>query len=344
MVTRVLHLILVALTLICDSGNCATFENVSLVLVSRSPEYLRTFFSVYVRSANSLAPYVNPQSFEVIVIVEENVPVLRKNSISNMSKIEEINIVASGVRRIEPGTFHDLPKLQQLNLSGNSLVEIENGVFTNLQVRSLSLQNNQIARLGDRAFNDMNLRFLFLNHNKISTWSSKWFAGNPLKSIQMADNLVQELPAYAFKYLRRFGDRIDVINLSNNKLQRIDGQAFNGLNHLGVVNFQNNLIEVLPSNVFRSGSEINTLDVTNNKISDLTGAFTGLKINHLRLGNNSLSCLPNNFLSANQIYYLHVEDNAFTCHCVKKLLIWKEQFYVVVKSSDNKCVTSESRK
>jgi Leucine-rich repeat (LRR) protein len=170
-----------------------------------------------------------------------------------MSKIEEINIVASGLRRIEPGTFHDLPKLQQLNLSGNSLVEIENGVFTNLQVHSLSLQNNQIARLGDRAFNDMNLRFLFLNHNKISMWSSKWFAGNPLKSIQMADNLIQELPAYAFKYLRRFGDRIDVNNWSNNKLQRIDGQAFNGLNHLGVVNFQNNLIEVLPSNVFRSG-------------------------------------------------------------------------------------------
>ncbi|KAH0822222.1 hypothetical protein GEV33_000569 [Tenebrio molitor] len=128
--------------------------------------------TIRIRHDDTLVEYVNNQPLSVVHIKDQKIPVLTRDSVSNLPNISEIVITGSGVKEMHAGAFHNLPSLKFLNLSGNLLEEIRDEVFSNLvELEWLHLENNRIATLGDKAFNNLpTLQHLFIDNNKIAIW------------------------------------------------------------------------------------------------------------------------------------------------------------------------------
>ncbi|KAH0557410.1 chaoptin [Cotesia glomerata] len=210
----------------------------------------------------------------------------------NTKNIQVLLLSHNNIAEIPAETLRSLKKLRILDLSFNRLRTLPDNLFTDATIESLDLSNNQFMRLPTKAITGTAAA-------SISILDLSW---NFLSSINVADSINK------FRSLT-------YLDLSYNRLVRLDDGVFTELHHLTYLDLSNNKQLILENHgrtFFGLDDSLLTLGLSN--ISLLT--IPELPFRHLRtlyMSNNELASIPAELASnLSSLHHLDLSHNDLT--------------------------------
>ncbi|XP_065190219.1 protein artichoke-like [Sycon ciliatum] len=211
------------------------------------------------------------RSFSNLAILENlvfsvgfgNISMIESEAFYNLSGLVKIDLSKNRISTIQSQGFTGLPKLTTVNLSHNSIMHLPSNAFVLLpQLGTLDLSNNRFPRF--RGFLELPaLTVLNFSHGFGSV------------------NTIETETFYNMSFLTK-------LDLSNNKLSRIQSRAFVGLESVTEIDLSNSTISALPADTFVMLPNLTTLHLQNNSLWRLpAGFFSGIpKLSRIWLLNN----------------------------------------------------------
>lgn len=228
-----------------------------------------------------------------------------------------------------------LQELQELDLSFNQIQFIsETGVASLKNLRALYLHHNKINQVAELSLSALSrLTVIDLSHNLLSSLPSRIFRDSgELRQLFLQNNSLTTLPTELFKGLSKLSVldlshneinsdhltretlldliRLVILDLSNNRLKRINGSIFESQYSLQVLNLNNNDISDILDNSFASLYNLDTLILSANSLKRVDSqAFKGLYV------------LQKLFLSENEISTIHEQAFVNCCSSLTQLYL-----------------------
>ncbi|XP_067246879.1 leucine-rich repeats and immunoglobulin-like domains protein 3 [Chanodichthys erythropterus] len=169
----------------------------------------------------------------------ESIPDLGPNA-GNLSSLILAN---NKISRISSERLSSLVALETLDLSNNNIVEVRAGAFPALPLKNLFMNNNRISTLEHGCFSNLSssLLVLKLNKNRLSSIPPKIFPLPHLQHLELSRNRVRRIEGLTFHGLHGLRS----LKIQRNGVTRLMDGAFWGLNNMEVLQLEyNNLTEV----------------------------------------------------------------------------------------------------
>ncbi|KAI4458681.1 slit [Holotrichia oblita] len=245
------------------------------------------------------------------------------------------------IHSVTPQTFSSPCGLdiQILDSSFNHFVLIPASGFSVLRrLKELYLHHNEISMVADRALAGLRALQIFdLSHNKVVALPSELFkdASGAIKEIYLQNNSISVLAPGLFANLEQLlaldlsmnhltsnwinGDtfsgliRLVLLNLSYNRITKLDPSFFRDLYTLQILNLNHNSLETIPADTFAPMNNLHTLLLSYNKITYLDAySLNGLYVlSLLALDNNSLKGIhPEAFRNCSSLQDLNLNGNS----------------------------------
>ncbi|XP_056312273.1 leucine-rich repeats and immunoglobulin-like domains protein 3 [Danio aesculapii] len=191
----------------------------------------------------------------------ESIPDLGQNA-GNLSSLILAN---NRIGRVSPERLSPLLSLETLDLSNNNIVEVYAGAFPPIPLKNLFLSNNRISTLELGCFSNLSSSLLVLKLNK---------------------NRLNSIPAKIFSL-----PHLQHLELSRNRLRRVEGLTFQGLHGLRSLKMQRNGISRLMDGAFWGLNNMEVLQLEFNNLTEVSkGWLYGLlTLQQLHLSHNSIS-------------------------------------------------------
>lgn len=153
-------------------------------------------------------------------------------------------------------SLRNLSALVSLNLNFNEITSLEAEAFSGLHaLLRLSLYGNRIASISPKAFAGpglVNLTRINLGGNRLTSVPTE--AIRPLSALQrfqLHENSISgALTSKDFSNLQS-ADSLDVLNLANNEIEKLEADIFGSLTTLNSIDFEANRITSIDANAFR---------------------------------------------------------------------------------------------
>jgi Leucine-rich repeat (LRR) protein len=231
--------------------------------------------------------------------------------------------------------------IQVLDASWNHFVLMpSNGFSTLRRLRELRLHNNEISMVADRALGGLKgLQVFDLSNNKVVALPPELFRDSApvIKEIYLQNNSISVLAPGLFANLGHllaldlsrnqltsawinsgtFSGliRLVLLNLSYNRISKLDPTFFRDLYTLQILNLKHNQLETIPADTFAPMNNLHTLILSYNKIGCLDAySLNGLYVlSLLSLDNNLLEKVhPDAFRNCSSLQDLNLNGNALT--------------------------------
>uniref|UniRef100_A0AAX7T8P3 Ig-like domain-containing protein n=1 Tax=Astatotilapia calliptera TaxID=8154 RepID=A0AAX7T8P3_ASTCA len=181
--------------------------------------------------------------------------------------------------------------LETLDLSNNNVVEIKSGSFPALPLKNLFLNNNRLSSLEPGCFTNLSstLQVLRLNRNRLSNIGPKIFTLPHLQHLELSRNRIRRVDGLTFQHL----PSLRSLKIQRNSLNRLMDGCFWGLSNMEVLQLDyNNLTEVSKGWLYGLLS-LQQLHLSHNTISKIkSDAWEPCpKLSELNLSSNHLSRL-----------------------------------------------------
>ncbi|KRY92195.1 Leucine-rich repeat-containing protein egg-6, partial [Trichinella pseudospiralis] len=206
--------------------------------------------------------------------------------------------------------------IDSLTISNTPINVLPAGALVGYRVKRLEFVNNNLTDIDPDAFNGLpitTLNELSVRNNLLTSIPQ---AGVPklqrLISISLANNNIRFLPAAAFATFHSRG-WLKKIDLSANGLQRLDDNAFLGLNMVAELNLDKNDLRVLPAGALQKLHALEDLSLAANQISTIAPHALGFaKLKSLSLEVNRLQSIEAAaFAGTPNLMYLYLSSNRF---------------------------------
>uniref|UniRef100_A0A671SEX0 Ig-like domain-containing protein n=1 Tax=Sinocyclocheilus anshuiensis TaxID=1608454 RepID=A0A671SEX0_9TELE len=169
----------------------------------------------------------------------ESIPDLGPNA-GNLSSLILAN---NRISRISAERLSSLVALEMLDLSNNNIMEVRAGAFPPVPLKNLLMNNNRISTLEHGCFSNLSstLLVLKLNKNRLSSIPPKIFPLPHLQHLELSRNRVRRIEGLTFHELHGLRS----LKIQRNGITRLMDGAFWGLNNMEVLQLEyNNLTEV----------------------------------------------------------------------------------------------------
>lgn len=233
------------------------------------------------------------EQLEVLVVSDNNLVKLNTNTFKGLENLMYLSLENNHLKFIDIDTFKQLKNLQYLRLANNYLTSFDhphnaqnlylgyNSIKTitiNPKLYILDVQSNEIIDIKCQSENST-IEILLINNNKLQNINCiETF--HQLKILHAARNHIQFVSKIAFNNLIN----LELCNLNNNKIYRIDTMAFEKQKKLFFMDMsKNDLTELNLSKVFPVNNVIETLLLSDNKIEEFDVEITRKYMRHLKL-------------------------------------------------------------
>ncbi|KAK2715467.1 toll-like receptor Tollo [Artemia franciscana] len=234
---------------------------------------------------------------------------LDSTSLNSLNNLEDLQIWKCKLDAIQTGSFRYIPNLKSLIIQGTNTewddysLTIGPRVFEDTpNIQHLNLAKNQIYQSQPLLFCPLeNLEYLNITHNKWETVGNFGF-----NSKYTLKGSTEAYPC---------GEKITVIDLSNNKFKTVPGESLNNLENLKDLYFNDNLIEVLEEYSFSGLKSLRILNLSNNKLSILPPSLLSntRNLTEIYLQKNKIKVLAPGLLSGlNALIVLDLSYNELT--------------------------------
>lgn len=252
---------------------------------------------------------------------DNNIWVLPSEIFCPLYNLKELNVTQNRLQDISNLGFSDWGNgptapgkscntvLETLDMSHNEISGLpDNGLSSLRALQKLFLQNNRIMTVADRAFVGLSdLQVLNLSTNALTALPPEMFqSSRDIKQIYLNNNSLSVLAPGLLEGL----DQLQILDLSVNELtsEWVNRDTFSGLVRLIVLNLSHNRITKIDSLLFQDLNNLQFLSLEYNNIGRIAdGAFSNLKNLH------SLSLAHNNIIEvdSNQFSNLYVLNQLF---------------------------------
>ncbi|XP_055906623.1 toll-like receptor 6 [Eupeodes corollae] len=227
---------------------------------------------------------------EILDVSFNHFVLLPANGFGNLRRLKFLQVNNNEISMVADKALSGLKNLQVLNLSSNKIVALPSELFSeqSQSIQEVYLQNNSISVLSPKLFSNLDqLQALDLSFNQItSTWIDRaTFTG-----------LI----------------RLVLLNLSHNKLTKLEPEIFGDLYTLQILNLRHNQLENIAADTFAPMNNLHTLLLSHNKLKYLDAyALNGLYVlSLLSLDNNALIGVhPEAFRNCSSLQDLNLNGN-----------------------------------
>ena len=187
--------------------------------------------------------------------------------------IRALDVSRNRVSVLSSRIFSALKRLSTLNLAGNSIAVVEDDAFYGLRsLRSIDLSDNRIVALPTNIFREAanSLKELKLQNNSIGVLAPGLVANmNQLVALDLSKNVLTSswMNSATFAGLIR----LVLLDLSFNRIEKLDPALFKDLYTLQILNLKYNEIETIAADTFSPMSNLHTLEISHNRLRYLDG-------------------------------------------------------------------------
>lgn len=284
-----------------------------------------------------------------LCLAKNQIDVINSETFPSMPNIQILDLREVLTSNITTNAFVGLPNLRSLFLGENKLNSLPDGLLLK-QLTCLDLQKTSNGRLSSTyfslhgpKFNNMkSLQRLNLSFSKINALYNTSFLGlKNLKFLALKSSTIKAIQNNSFAQL----SNLEFLNLENNPFvtyhpELLQNKLFTGLDNLEVLLLGGCDIKYLNSNTFKSLKNLKHLGLERNKLTTLPNidALINLEIvdlsqniirpwnlavfrhnrqlTDLRISGNKLTQLtPAMIKDFNNLTYLDLTENFFTCDC-----------------------------
>nr|CAI5867542.1 unnamed protein product [Callosobruchus analis] len=210
--------------------------------------------------------------------------------------------------------FSVLRRLRELYIHNNEISMVADKALSGLKsLQIFDLSNNKVVALPSELFKDCSgsIREIYLQNNSVSVLAPGLFANlEQLLALDLSRNLLTSswINAETFSGLIR----LVLLNLSYNRITKLDPSFFRDLYTLQILNLQHNSLETIPAETFAPMNNLHTLILSYNKITYLDAySLNGLYVlSLLALDNNLLEGIhPEAFRNCSSLQELNLNGN-----------------------------------
>ncbi|KAG7497711.1 leucine-rich repeats and immunoglobulin-like domains protein 3 [Solea senegalensis] len=226
------------------------------------------------------------------------------------SNITTLILANNRITRISVEQLLPFRALETLDLSYNNIVDIKASSFPALPLKNLFLNNNKISSMETGCFTNLSssLQVLRLNRNRLSTIPAKIFQLPNLQHLELSRNRVRRVEGLTFHGLHALRS----LKMQRNGLTRLMDGAFWGLSNMEVLQLDyNNLTEVSKGWLYGLLT-LQQLHLGHNAISRIRPEAWEFcqKLSELNLSSNHLSRLEeSSFVGLSLLDELHIGNN-----------------------------------
>ncbi|XP_055707210.1 toll-like receptor Tollo [Phlebotomus papatasi] len=193
-------------------------------------------------------------ALKMLDLSHNNIENLPAAIFSGLGRLSELRLAANGMNFIADRALEGLISLAIVDLSENRLNNLPPELFSEARnVQEIYLQNNSLNVLAPGIFSELTqVVVLDLSHNELT---SEWINGATFRGMR----------------------RLIVLDVSSNRISRLEVTTFRDLTSLQILRLQENQIEVIPDGIFLDLGNLHTLVLSNNRLSTVDATtFQGL--------------------------------------------------------------------
>nr|ANG08900.1 toll family protein LongTollB [Parasteatoda tepidariorum] len=290
--------------------------------------------------------FMKVRELENLDLANNNIIMLPEYPFCGLINLKLLNLSGNGLQDAkllgleERKLFPCIPELQMLDLSHNRLKYLTDEVLSSLRrLRNISFSDNHISQMSPYALIGLQrLQFIDLSNNKLSEFHPHFFHhSTELREILLRNNSIAGFPSALFRSLSQLShldvshniifdlhflldsfknpNKLNVLNLSYNRVRRIEGTPFQTLVNLHVLNLKDNYIEYIAEKALSHLISLTDLDLTNNKLRLIEAeTFYGLlNLKQLLLTNNHMELIHSDaFTNLTHLHSLSLKNNSLT--------------------------------
>ncbi|XP_050348809.1 toll-like receptor 6 [Nymphalis io] len=260
-----------------------------------------------IKSCNLVLEALDMSHNDLIVITE--------NSLSKLRSLSKLFLQNNAISTLEDGSLEGLISLQVFNLSSNFISSVPPDIFSDtILLTDIILSNNTINVLPPGLFRGLEqLQVLDLSRNELtSQWINKGTFVGLLRMVilNISFNRLSRIDRYMFQDLYS----LQKLNLDHNEITSIDEHAFEELRNLHSLTLSNNKLIHIHTHIFNDLHVLHELFLDNNKIKHIDeNAFDNMTtIGDLGLNDNFLSSIPPSIRKLRSLRSLDIGNNNIT--------------------------------
>lgn len=237
--------------------------------------------------------------FRVFIIVLLDVLVQSENQERNSDHINQICKINEGLCLIENISFENG---KDFELNGLNVIE-------SLEINKIQFINSKLPEIPN-GFSIIlpQLEDLDMSNVELKTLNSNNFENAvKLKRLNLSSNFLNEIAEKTFHMLI-----LEVIDLSKNKINKLENNAFSGLLHLQTLLLQGNKLKTIDGTSISYAPKLKNLDLSDNLLESLETGFSNSvdKLKNLNLGNNNISIISKDtFVQFTDLRILSIRSN-----------------------------------
>ena len=200
--------------------------------------------------------FVDFNNLQTLILDSCKIQMIRQNTFTSIKNLMVLKLINNPIFSF-PSEIRKLVNLHTLVITGSKITTINDDTFrNNKNLLYLNLENNQIATIFPDALRGTKIGYINLYGNKLSTFF------NIPPSV-----LILNLANNSFKIINRLPihnhSRIEQINLSTNKITKIEAYAFSRLQELKIVKLYNNPIQIIDVRAFNWCPKLRLIEMSN---------------------------------------------------------------------------------
>lgn len=253
---------------------------------------------------------------EELSLTKNNFPIIKGDAFAGLRVLRKLTMDGNNISTIRPFAFRGLSRLRELSIQHTPLPFIEKFSFAALQnVSVLLLANNKIRYIEGYSFaGTSNIRVILLSNNPLLRIQSHAFSGLTNVVRLIFPSGIRTIEPDAFDGLQHVG----LLKLTYMDLSSLQSYTFRGLSYVHSLNIQESDLGVVEQDAFTGLVRVDRLNILNNKIDLIERLYLRYEnsIELLRFHGNHVLEAPRHARDINlEVNSISAIDNHFPCDC-----------------------------